>query len=257
MPIFNEEYTLITLSEMKTREEYARRSFKKKYNFKPDKPGSNSGTITVDGEKINIKMGADKTVAHLLDKDSTIDIKDKTFFKLKGSNNSDRRDAMLKHEIGHQKLHNIHPDNKTVDNDKRSINQYRSSVSYLAGKDKDKLSLSMDDIRDMNKYFKNATKDPSKIKERDDSLNAAKKYASDKYPHAKDVEYEADRYSANHSSEGSIKRGIRNTYKVDKQSAKKSGFTITPEKNREIADDIDRRSRALKDKKLKGSKVYK
>ena len=45
MPIFNEEYTLITLSEMKTREEYARRSFKKKYNFKPDKPGSNSGTI--------------------------------------------------------------------------------------------------------------------------------------------------------------------------------------------------------------------
>ena len=176
---------------------------------------------------------------------------------LKGSNNSDRRDAMLKHEIGHQKLHNIHPDNKTVDNDKRSINQYRSSVSYLAGKDKDKLSLSMDDIRDMNKYFKNATNDPSKIKERDDSLNAAKKYASDKYPHAKDVEYEADRYSANHSSEGSIKRGIRNTYKVDKQSAKKSGFTITPEKNREIADDIDRRSRALKDKKLKGSKVYK
>ena len=48
MPIFNEEYTLITLSEMKTREEYARRSSKKKYNFKPDKPGSNSGTITVD-----------------------------------------------------------------------------------------------------------------------------------------------------------------------------------------------------------------
>ena len=51
MSIFNKEATLIALNEMKTREEYARRSFKKKYNFKPDKPGSDVGTITNDGKK--------------------------------------------------------------------------------------------------------------------------------------------------------------------------------------------------------------
>ena len=40
MPIFNEEATLSATNEMTTREEYARRRFKKKYNFEPDKPGS-------------------------------------------------------------------------------------------------------------------------------------------------------------------------------------------------------------------------
>ena len=47
MAIFNELATdLMVLNEKKTQEEYARRRFKEKYNFEPDKPGSNTGTIT-------------------------------------------------------------------------------------------------------------------------------------------------------------------------------------------------------------------
>lgn len=34
------------LLEMKSKEENRKESFKKKYNFEPDKPGSNTGTIT-------------------------------------------------------------------------------------------------------------------------------------------------------------------------------------------------------------------
>ena len=65
MSIFNLEYCyeqLDILNEKKTREEYARRSFKKKYNFVPDKPGGNTGTIEGEnGKKYRIDMEKSKT----------------------------------------------------------------------------------------------------------------------------------------------------------------------------------------------------
>ena len=79
MAIFNEEATLIALNEKKTREKYARRSFKKKYNFEPDKPGSSKGTITDKaGKKYRIDMNAKETHANTGSEDSSIEL-DKNF----------------------------------------------------------------------------------------------------------------------------------------------------------------------------------
>lgn len=61
MAYFNKETTLNILNEKKSTEEYHRRSFKKKYNFEPDKPGSDTGKITVDGKKYDVDMKAKNT----------------------------------------------------------------------------------------------------------------------------------------------------------------------------------------------------
>ena len=118
----------ISLDGMKkTHEEYAKEKFKKKYNFVPDKPGSSKGTIEVDGKKYNIDINSDTIESKTGDKNGNIGV-DNRFFKLKGSNKSERRDAALYHEIGHQSLHNSNPKSETVDSKNRSQKYFRKEI---------------------------------------------------------------------------------------------------------------------------------
>ena len=85
------DFLLDYITEKKTREEYRIASFKKKYDFKPDKPGAKTGTILVNGKRqrvdfeksdmINIKgfkgdedsqKSVRQTAANVRDKDGTI-----------------------------------------------------------------------------------------------------------------------------------------------------------------------------------------
>jgi hypothetical protein len=286
----------VVLQEKKTREQYAREKFKKKYNFKPDKPGSDTGTITKDGKTYKVDIGKSKKVkihdltgektiadrrlqADIADKDSSI-ILDDRYFKLKGSNHGKRRDAMLSHEIGHQNLHNVNSDNKTVDKKNRSHSVYASTL-HATLKDSNN-PYSEEDIKKSLKaqnFDKDNLGSAEEQKRRDKALQAAKKYEKNK-EHHNAVEYEADRYAANHTSEKDVKRGIRNTYKMYKQddrkiikSAKANPQKYFPTSSRKNAEkeidkiarktnsnnqsDMNQRSKALKDEELRKSDVYK
>ena len=298
MPIFNESTTLTILNEKKTREEYARRSFAKKYNFEPDTPGSSKGTITSDGKKYKVDTRPGKmnvgfgvaidtpTSAIIMGdeaKDSKINL-DKNFFKLKGSNKNERRDAILQHEIGHQRLHNTNADNKTVDKKNRSMQVYKNVIKGAA-KDSG-IDVASDralslygpahsirkDIYDQNgaasKYFK-STGSKDERKQRNDDLEKAKRFEKNS-PHANASEFEADRYAANRTSERAIKKGIDNTYKLNRKNYDKTYNDMTLgygdedskkqyKKQSNITADVDmrQRSKALKDKDLRNAKTYK
>lgn len=286
MAIFNEmntDFGLVILNEKKTREEYARRSFKKKYNYEASKDDPDIGTITdKSGKKYKVDMRKSSTMnvhgldggeleadrqicADLSDKDSKINMDDR-FFKIKGSRKGERRDAILQHEIGHQNLHNLNPDNKTVDRKNRTPevhkNVIKNSVKDAAGIDisKDSFMVNHNTRKEINdqagakKYFEKSTKDKTEKKDRNASLNAAKKFENYKN-HQNAAEFEADRYAANHTSEGALKRGLRDYSKKavngikdpdDKKAVRAS-----------IEDDTKQRMKALKDEDLRKSKTYK
>ena len=128
----NEMLNVIT--EKKTREEYKMRAFKKRHNFIPDKPGSKTGTITVNGQKVKIDLDKDKKRLNIYSNNDdgkddrstsyctttdTVYI-DKTFFKRK---NPKRIDAILQHEIGHKNTMN----NKEYDMSIALANKYALS----------------------------------------------------------------------------------------------------------------------------------
>ena len=123
--------------EKATREYYTIERFKKKYNYNPS-----DKTITVDGEKYRIDMDINKPLAEYINSEGetkyharrvsvtgsrrtipTITL-DKDFFALKDDS---RRDAILKHEIGHA---------KTLMRDRRGYGKatkdaYSDSTKYL------------------------------------------------------------------------------------------------------------------------------
>ena len=294
MAIFNEDVTLLAINEMKTREEYARRSFKKKYNFEPDKPGSSKGTITDKaGKKYHVDINSDNTNAELDgpgSKSSHINL-NKKFFNLKGSNGSERRDAMLQHEIGHQNLHNRNKDNRTVDPKNRSAEVYKDGVrSYI----KDKNGIDIGSDKDIKSHFKTIT--PHKLRKtiygdeledymktskgsknekesRDANFRAAKKYEK-RGNHISAREFEADRFAANRTSEGALKRAIRDTYRqtrkkfdeefdkniknrADRKELENKREECRKEHNISSSLDYEQRSKALKDPDLRKAKTYK
>lgn len=261
MAIFNELATdLMILNEKKTREEYARRRFKEKYNFEPDKPGSNTGTITDKaGKKYKVDMKPGKmdvglgeidipTSAEIYGdnaKDSKINI-DKNFFKIKGSHKGERRDAMLQHEIGHQNLHNAHAENKTVDKKNRTMEVYKNVAK---GYVKDNSGVDVSSDKDVNRITSDGKSAHEKRKEINDKGETAKHYAKKlgskeerkqrnadlevakhyekKSPHANAFEYEADRFAANRTSERAVKKGVSNAYKLARKDYDKTFDAIT------------------------------
>lgn len=259
MPIFNKEATLSAINEMKTREEYARRRFKKKYNFEPDKPGSSKGTITDKaGKKYHVDTRPDKDIntrAVTHSKDSHIDL-DKNYFKIKGSHKGERRDAILQHEIGHQNLHNWNYENKTVDNKNRSEAVFKRSVDKAVKNSTGKDFNSDEDIYDIaHSMYKNSdasihgyfdSLSPSKLREviykqgfgaekykatigskedekrRDSDYQKAKKFEKGAARHTNANEFEADRFAANRTSERAIKKGLSNSYRISKKNNEKA-----------------------------------
>lgn len=115
-------------TEMKTREEYAKQKFKKKYDYDPKTKtikGPDDERIKIDMDTKNPTMKVTnvsgkevpekrRTSSDALSEEPKINLDDR-FFKLK---NQKRRDAILQHEIGHTKLHSLNsskPELKTKD----------------------------------------------------------------------------------------------------------------------------------------------
>lgn len=170
-----EKYNLML--EKKTREEYAVDKFKKRYNFKPNKPGSKIGTITVNGKEYDIDIDHRKSV---LNRDNTLEPRstsissksgeialDDTFFK--NIKNQKRRDAILNHEIGHVRLHSSKSDIKLSPAD-----HAKSAVATMTNASKSK---------------------------------------PNKSPHFNNREVEADLYASIASGKNNLKKGLQDSYK--------------------------------------------
>lgn len=268
MAIFNEAFTdnLMVLNEKKTQEEYARRRFKEKNNFEPGKDDANIGTITdkASGKKYKVDMRKSKdidlgngkskkreTFSDLDSEDSTIYL-DKKFFHLKGSNKGERRDAVLQHEIGHQNLHNLNPKNNTVDSKNRTLDTYMSIHASKGSK-----YLTKDNIDRAQEYVDSSSASEYDVKKRKDGIEASKKYEKSNRKMPRFFEIEADRYAANHTSDNAVRKSLRNMRKEDKREAHNSGKRLTKSDNSESKDKYDIRSKALDDKDLKKSEIYK
>lgn len=285
MAIFDQEY-VNTLLEMRTKEEYHKERFKKKYNFVPDKDSKDhkQGTITVNGEKYRVKMGAESTSTTSKKDDTDTDTinLDNNFFKFKGSHQNERMDAILQHEIGHRKFHGTDPDDKHTDPKNRSQKFFRTDISkkvkhtteHDINDDKQVYDAARKIFQDYpnhyrsminqsspekvreeiykkykeDEYLKNSSKEDQK--RRDDDYEKAKKYEKKNNKHLIPEEFEADRYSANRTSERALKNALRNTIKLNKSGA-------SDELNREAREDYAQRTKALKDKDLRNAKTYK
>lgn len=291
MAVFTLEYTnylLSILNEKKTREEYARRAIKKKYNFVPDKPSENNhiGTITTDdGKKYRLDMDKDSrmklasgkvaqriTSSNTNDKDSTIYL-DKRLFNVKGSNHGERRNAILNHEIGHQNLHNTNPNNKTVEDRNRNVEVFKQKIHDQVksdeGKDLDTASNKEDryEEKGIKKYEASVKATDEEKEKREKALKAAKHYEDKSSNHASPTEFEADRFAANRTSDSAVKKGLRNYYKNERKYIENEKYKSEKDPNKkadkistdiqEIEKDEKARNKALKDDTLKKSDVYK
>ena len=245
------------ITEKATREQYRMKAFKKKYNYNPkDK------SIIVDGEKYYVDLDVNKPMMKVKDvngeevteirktsagsasSEPTIYL-DKIFFKLK---NSGRRDAVLKHEIGHLKYHG--KQNNGVNNYDAVVAEFIKSIkseeeynkkSYdelkRDGASKEELEeekaygdLAIRDIikKELKKRgFTEDSFDISEIrKQRADIIADTRKYLDEKYTskkhqynqHSNSKEYEADAYAANHSSKSNLKKGLREENKYYKSN---------------------------------------
>ena len=279
---------LAYMIEKRTRDEYAREKFKKKYKFVPDKPGSNKGTITINGEKRHIDMGKSKFIERdddLLDRVTSANVYgkngeivvDKNFFKLK---NAKRRDAVLQHEMGHTKLHSTRGDSATADPRSFSqknrgiarrnlVNSLKEGYGYDEHHKPDKATKELlGEVADVyvskrdKRYAEKSEKNPYR-KKRDELLKQAGKYRVKSASHANEQEFEADRYAANKSGAKNVKRSAREYVRKDKKTTKKlKGFDkLSKEEikkqNKTEEADLKARSKALKDKKLRDAELYK
>ena len=147
-------------TEMKTREEYAIRKFKKKYDYDPKTKtikGPDGERIEVDIDTKNPKMKITNAYGNKVDADRMTSSDklsvtpkislDSRFFKLK---NQKRRDAILHHEIGHTKLHS--PNTSKPELKTRSVgNDIADEVIDDLGKIYKKRGLANDDDIDKMK----------------------------------------------------------------------------------------------------------
>ena len=237
--------------EKATRDEYVMRRFKEKYKYNPS-----DSTIEVDGKRYKVKFPSKSGVMTIdnnsgvgpnrvamqnrmsmdtvLNKDGAIML-DETFFALKDDK---RRDALLKHEIGHSKLHSTMPGYKHTDTSKISKEMIINEIDTQCKNTEDTIRKAFgneysDEL--INDYMKStrqqlldsvkgymacSTASEAQSKIRADARKAANKYVPKQRDdgvdrsHASAKEYEADRYAANHSNERSVKRGIREFYKI-------------------------------------------
>ena len=153
MPDYDRLDRLVYLMEKKTREEYGVDKFKKRYDFKPDAPGSKRGTITVDGEKHKVdidhkkltrksarmdrksgKIVGDEDIPRTTSTDmysGEIALGPEYFTRIK---NQKRRDGILKHEIGHKKIHSLKKRiQSTKDDDSKIQNLIKSGLRKYPG----------------------------------------------------------------------------------------------------------------------------
>lgn len=273
------------LEEKATQEHYAREAFKKKYNFKPLSGDSDVGTIEIDGKTVKIDMKKSKTMtvsgvsqvrqtAANLSDDDTIYLAPE-FFKIK---NPERRDAVLKHELGHLQMHK-----KTLEGakifDKRFVDKDVIISIILSALGVNKTDLENPiiasivdaslDYEPISNLLNSKVNDDTFTTIRDGVKKVAEKYiGNNRNTHTNLAELEADRYAANRSSEKALKKGIQNysrlIYKNSAELIKSLGITdpdlikqYTKLMHINGADDILRRAKALKDPTLRNASIYK
>lgn len=228
--------------EKATRTEYAMRRFKERYKYNPS-----DKTIVVNGTRYNVDLDIAKPIIYLPDgagghaatprqtcfawTDEGQIILDKKFFQLKDDK---RRAAVLQHEVGHGKLHNTTPGNKTADRSKISrtmimdeiaeqeeeLKKYYKRIGFSDKETAEYVQMWKDGIKpNIDGYLKMSTASEVEDKIRASARAAARKYVPKHNPnldktHTNANEFEADRYAANKVGERYIKRGVRETMKM-------------------------------------------
>ena len=241
-----EEYLSI-LNEKKTASQYRKDKFKKTYDFKPDKndKSGNTGTIKMNGRRVNVDLDGQQTAANLVSDKPEIQLS-KSYWKLPKKYGK----AVLDHEDGHNRLHNINSKNTYADKKNKTKEVYKSTIHSLyknSGVDLDNdesvkrykyrdpnlVFYTNDEVRDdaykntgiknvdIDKYNRGASKNKDEIKKRNESLNAAKKHVSSSRNHDTALEYEADRYSANRNGDKNMIKSLGKHYKTEKRDLKK------------------------------------
>lgn len=251
---------LLTVLEMKTKTEYRKRSFKKRFKFHPSKDDPNKGTITVDGETYRVDIGNSGKV-----RVRTSDGKDTEFTRMTGAlfDGGDiifdmnqlmklkpkQADAVTHHEIAHIKFQGIGMDSDSnVTNKDKSVSPkaieeiITSMLTELFGHKIDRefrndtnLKDAIDDLRD--RYMKKLKNNPNRDKVlqdlRNDAIKAYKKF--EKSGHTNWKEFEADRYAANKTSERDLIQGVKQTYKnLKTKEYKKHGIDPKVESKRHL-----------------------
>lgn len=228
--------------EKATRTEYAMRRFKERYKYNPS-----DKTIVVNGTRYNVDLDIAKPIIYLPDgagghaatprqtcfawTDEGQIILDKKFFQLKDDK---RRAAVLQHEVGHGRLHNTTPGNKTADRSKISrtmimdeiaeqeeeLKKYYKRIGFSDKETAEYVQMWKDGIKpNIDGYLKMSTASEVEDKIRASARAAARKYVPKHNPnldktHTNANEFEADRYAANKVGERYIKRGVRETMKM-------------------------------------------
>ena len=248
--------------EKASREYYTIERFKKKYNYNPS-----DKTITVDGDKYRIDININKPLAEYINSKGETDYHargiwvggssngmptisvDKDFFALKNDN---RRDAILKHEIGHV---------KTLLQDKRGRGKaikdaYEDSTKYLTGSSShsDPIELQADayavsHTKGGAKAFKRALRETQKKGNKEKSIQ--RQYASSEL----DREYH-DPYRSREEDEDILNAKYKDLplgYDIMiSKSKNKEDYLKKTRRDNNIAEheDIKKRSKALKDEEF-------
>lgn len=226
------EYESITddelILEKKTRDEYAREKFKKKYNFVPDKDDKygDKGTIIANGEKVPIDLGkskyvdGDRRVTGVRYTDKNDILLDPIFFKLK---NQKRRDAVLHHELTHRNWQMpAAPDNMRVPEiEKAELNEIITRLKSKGHTD-DQINKAMDLIKKHVKENLNNKPYNADNKERSNALKKLdENHTSKTNYHVNNLEKEADIGAAKATSRKDLTKALNEYIKHKRKATKK------------------------------------
>lgn len=259
---------LITIFEMKTRNEYVERKFKERFNFKPIKCHPNKGFITVDNEQYMVDIGRLPGAVIVRDNGhlgkvnrqalnitigGEIVLDMNAMLKMK---NKDRMDAILYHEIGHNKFQGVTQDPKNYKNIINHDNTLSETIidEIIDANRRQRTKPNMSDIhrkilekwlQDLRNYLivklSNSQPDLNKQKLREEAIKYLKKFECDGHTNFK--EFEADIYASMKTNTKAVTKSMREYNK----KAEISKFATPKDKVKSI-NDMAQRRKVLRDK---------
>ena len=274
--------------EKKTREQYRIDRFKKKYDFKPTSQGSKEGTITVNGKKYELDMDVKKKTMSvpINKKGDTINVDRQTSAMMTGQSpkinldenyfkliNNKRRDAILQQEVAHsdrhrsdieyskkserEKMYKYMNDRYSAKHDDHA-NPREYEADRIAANKTDKSSIK----RGVREYYKHVRND------NEEKINRAAINKSKIINEMNDLDYLSKKYERlreqmkkpiinqikDKINKKDIYEGIEKSKRVKSSDIKKE---IKSKFNTDADEDMKLRSKALEDKNIRDSKVYK
>lgn len=253
--------------EMKTREEYHKKRFEKRYNYQKDKNDPDSGTITVDGETYKVKKrnpltGDDKNL--YADPTNGDLIIGKNLYKLK---NHKRENAVLQHEIGHLKLMAQSKKNEHLDRSmlNKNVIKHVTDGSVHEGErelitnglpKEDRKELLKELELDRRRHAHEAMRAKRSVKEDKEKTAARERFLTQMKKHEGSTghlnrnEFEADQYSANRAGSAQLLRGVRELGKIGKKQYAKQ-VAVSRNAYRKALDDNSYITKKQKDAYIK------